>query len=151
MEKKVATFIPWILLIAVVAIAANSYPGYVRDSSGFDHQIRSFALEATASGDNTLVTGETGYLIKLLSLGVRAYGNTAVNWYLKTDTDGGIWGGSTRPFTADQTGAAGPAEDSIPFCPVGEISTSTAGEDLEINLSAATPLWVRGTYITVPE
>lgn len=149
--KRLSVALPWILLVALIAIGAGTIPDHIRDSNGFDHPVLGFAIKATDSGDNTLVAGQTGYLIKLLSIGVRSYGDTPVNWYIKTDTDGGIWGDSGTPFTADQTMLTGPAGESWPFSPVGEIATATAGEDLEINLSAATPLWVRGSYIMVPE
>lgn len=135
--------------ITSAVLGANSYPDHVI-VNGVDRSIKSFAVKATASGDNTLATGMSAHVIRLIALGVRAYSATPVQWYIKNDTDGGIWGDASTPFTSDQGSISGPAGEFLPTNPNSGIVTKTAGEDLEINLSAAVPLWVQGSYIVEP-
>lgn len=150
MNKRIVNTLWALSLLTVVAVAANSWPSHV-DVNGTDRSIKRFATLATASGDNKLVDGVDSHLVRLVFLGVHSYGATAVNWYLKNDTNANLWGSAGAPFTADPTGATGPMGEYMPFNPVGSIRTGTAGEDLEINLSAAVPLWVTGNYVIEPE
>jgi len=114
-----------------------------------NERVQRFYVECSTLGDNEVVAAITTKQIRVLSLSVLATSTTSVDFYIKNDTDGGILGGSSALLTVDKDGGDGPAGYNFDWNPGGICETGTDGEALEINLSAATTVIVRGTYIQV--
>jgi hypothetical protein len=93
-------------------------------------------IEATASGQTTVVDGVTGKKIRVLRMGYTASAATSVKWQ-SASTD----------LTGSETMVAG-AKGGASYCEVGVIETA-AGEDLNISLSATATVGGMLTYVEV--
>ena len=111
--------------------------------------IKRFNVIATGSGNTVLIAAVGAKKFRLRSLSLVATSATAVSLYLHTTTDTNVLGDSTNKLTLDLDGGGGPAGVVLQHNPDGWVETSTANEALNINLSAATPVVVIGTYIEV--
>ena len=92
-----------------------------------------FPITASASGANTVITGQTGYRIRVISYVIVGSGTVNAKWQSgSTDLSGLLYLGQS-------TGVAAPEVDK------GHFETNS-GESLNLNLSAATAV---GGHITV--
>ena len=103
------------------------------------------AFGVNSSGDNQLVDTTAGKKCRVLSIAIFARG--AVDVYFKSEGGTVVFGDSTHKIKLDSTGAAGAAGFALAFNPVGWFQTDVAGEDLEINLSAAVGVSGGLTYV----
>lgn len=96
------------------------------------------AIAASSSGDNTLLAGVATKKIRVIAF--RVNGSGAVNWKFQSSTGGDITG-------LFYCASAGQGETGA-FCPVGLFET-VAGEDLQLNLSAAVAVGGYFVYLEV--
>lgn len=123
-------------LAAVATAAAQLAPATVKR----------FRVIATANGDNVLIAAVAAKKFRLRSLLILATSTTSVSFYLYTTTDTGVLGNATNKLKVDLDGVDASAGMVLQWNPDGWVETTTANEDLKINLSAATPVVVIGTY-----
>lgn len=106
------------------------------------------ALNPSSSGDNTIVTGVTGYRIVVVGWNLLATGTVTATWYDGASSGNANLSGGYQ-FTA-QAGIVCPITPATEFFQGGWMQTS-AGNNLVLKLSGATEVDGQLAYVLVRE
>lgn len=128
------------LLTGIVLAAGSNNIGSVTDA-GSGKTLKTFSGTCSSSGNNTIISAVTSKRLKVYSLVLSYIGTTAVVAYFRDGT-----GGSELRRYDFQTPASVSTGANDSVNPPSFLLATTAGNELDLNLSAAQAIHYAGSY-----